>query len=61
MVKAGGTIIISSAPHNDEGLNLRPAFDKLMKEGVLEKVKEEYVAHLYEDQDGTIYVFKKLK
>jgi predicted TPR repeat methyltransferase len=59
-VKTGGLLIISSCPHNDEGVNLRPVLAQLEADGIIKIVKETYVPKWFRDDDGDVFVLEKL-
>jgi predicted TPR repeat methyltransferase len=59
-VKTGGLLVLFSCPHDDKTVGLRPVFQELAAEGVVQVVKEKYIPSGYRE-DGTVFVLKKLK
>lgn len=60
-VKTGGLIVISTCPHSDENIGLRPVIQDLAKDGFIEIIEEVYVPKWYRKDDGTVWALKKLK
>jgi ubiquinone/menaquinone biosynthesis C-methylase UbiE len=60
-VKTEGLLVISACPNSDKDIGLRPVIDELVKDAVIEVVKEIYVPDWYREDDGTVWVLKKLK
>jgi len=60
-VKTGGLVVISSCPHSDKDIGLKPVITELVEQGIVEVIGEEYVPKWYREDDGTIWELKKLK
>jgi predicted TPR repeat methyltransferase len=60
-VKTNGLLVVSSCPNNDVNVGLKPVIVELANAGVIEVMKENYLKEWFREDDGTIYVLKKLK
>jgi hypothetical protein len=61
-VKTAGLLVLSSCPHDDKNVGLRPVFQEMAAEGVVQVVKETpYIPSWFREDDGTVFVLKKLK
>jgi cyclopropane fatty-acyl-phospholipid synthase-like methyltransferase len=61
-VKTGGHLVISSCPHDDTNVGLKPVIKKELEEaGVIEFLKEVFIPSWYHNDAGTLFVLKKLK
>eukprot|EP00992_Anisonema_acinus_P001993 TRINITY_DN10570_c0_g1_i1.p1 TRINITY_DN10570_c0_g1~~TRINITY_DN10570_c0_g1_i1.p1 ORF type:complete len:222 (+),score=62.37 TRINITY_DN10570_c0_g1_i1:69-734(+) len=58
-VRPKGHLVLSSCPHSDEGVGLRPAVYALKDSGSIAVLKEEYIPKWYVNEDGTMYVLQK--
>ena len=61
VVKPGGLLVISSCPHNDKDIGLRPVIHELVQNGIVAIEDEVYVPKWYRNDDGTVWVLKKVK
>jgi SAM-dependent methyltransferase len=60
-VKTGGVLILSSCPHNDKNVGLKPVVAQLEADGVINIIKETYIPKWFRDDDGTVFILEKLR
>mmetsp|Transcript_14232 Transcript_14232/g.22439 ORF Transcript_14232/g.22439 Transcript_14232/m.22439 type:complete len:97 (-) Transcript_14232:247-537(-) len=54
VARPGGVLILSAAPASDEGVGLRSEVEKLVAEGVVEVLKEEYIPRWYREEKAAV-------
>jgi predicted TPR repeat methyltransferase len=59
-VKPNGYFIISSAPSDDEGVDMTSTLKRLQNEGMISVVEEVYVPKWFRNSDGIVWILKKL-
>jgi predicted TPR repeat methyltransferase len=60
-VRTGGVLVLSSCPHSDNGVGLKPMVAQLEADGVIKIIQETYIPKWYCDDDGTVFVLEKLR